>query len=154
METKVSRKDFSAFNFDFGELEQVLAELIDTCFDLSEHDFNNQLTVSFTMKLDETGYPKIQSFGKNNPAIANTRPASGPLSRIDEDDLSYTITLDLLGHEKNDVEAILDANSVVIMSRKNIPFYRKFFLNKPVHQNEIKKTLKNNVLEIVLKKMS
>ena len=75
-----------------------------------------------------------------------------PISRIDEDTENYVITMDLLGHEKDDIEAVLGTNFLVVMSRKNKPFYKKFFLKNMIDQTIIKKTLKNNVLEVILKK--
>lgn len=153
MDSRLDRRRFQDLSYDIEELEAMLAELLEASMNYTFYDSNNPVKLSFVMRFDEEGFPKIESFSKARYLpTANGNPIE-PISRVEEDNVNYVITLDLLGHEKNEIEAFLERNYFVIVSRTNRPFFKKFFLKNPVDPAGITRNLKNNVLEIVLKKM-
>jgi len=152
MDSQLDRKKLEGMSFEIEELEQMLAELLESTFEMTPNDFNNPLKLSFVLRLTQDGIPKIESVGKSSFLKPKIPGAIEPISRIEENEGSYIITLDLLGHQKEDIEAVLDQNSLVVLSRNNRPFYKKFFLGKSIDQSTVTKIFKNNVLEIVLKK--
>ena len=92
-----------------------------------------------------------------------------PFMNVNESDLEYTVSLDLPGVDKQDVEVNLKENIVtVIGERKNShrgkdnaciwqetshgTFQRSFELSNPVKEDKIKANFKNGVLNLTLPK--
>ena len=92
-----------------------------------------------------------------------------PFMNVNESDLEYTVSLDLPGVDKKDVEVNLKENIVtVIGERKNShrgkdnaciwqetshgTFQRSFELSNPVKEDKIKANFKNGVLNLTLPK--
>ena len=109
-----------------------------------------------------------QSFSQ--PMETNNETLSfSPFMNVNESDLEYTVSLDLPGVGKKDVEVNLKENIVtVIGERKNShqgkdnaciwqetshgTFERSFELSNPVKEDKIKANFKNGVLNLTLRK--
>ena len=73
MDSQLDRKKLEGMSFEIEELEQMLAELLESTFEMTPNDFNNPLKLSFVLRLTKDGIPKIESVGKSQfvrPKIA------------------------------------------------------------------------------------
>ncbi len=122
-------------------------------------DMGEPMVYGFSMKVGPDGKPVIQEFG-------NTRPmrqmgsgeskgfAREPLTDVIESNDTITITAELPGVSKEDIDLRVNRDSVAISvdtpSRK---YYKEIPLNAEVDENSVKATYNNGILDITLKKL-
>ena len=152
MDAWARKKKLDNMSFDFEELEFMLAELIESSFELQQSDYSTPINLSFTIKFDREGIPRIESFRKAQLTFHKHKAPPAPLSTMQENDAEYFITLDLAGYAIEEIEVFAEQKAITILSRKSKPFYKKFFFNWPIQQGTLQKSFKNNVLELVIKK--
>ena len=149
------RKGFDDFVVDFKKMEEIMDKLIKNMFNEKELKQNRKpMIVGFSVKIDEKGKPRIQEFGniKTTPAKTTVAKAKEPLVDTIESDRDITITAELPGVERKDIDLKIEKNRVIISVAQPRPFYKQIFLKERLLPKTVRAALKNGILEIVVKK--
>lgn len=156
--------------FDFGDIDREFERMREFMDRITKRAMRGELSqgeygpyvYGFTMRLGPDGKPRIEEFGNTKPPrrleggekeefeIAEREP----LTDVIESDDSISITLEIPGVEKDDIELRVEEDSVTI--NVDTP-QRKYFKETPlkvkVDPKTSKATYKNGVLDIILKKL-
>ena len=149
------KRRFNDLFIDFEKMEQIMDELIKNMFDEKElKQTRKPLILGFSIKIDENGKPRIQEFGniKATPQKTIVKKAREPLVDVIWSDKELTITAELPGVEKKDINLKIEKNKVIIGVEKPMSFYKEIYLEDKVLPKTVKASLKNGILEIVVKK--
>ncbi len=149
---KKKGKDFD-FLFDFGNIEEMFDEFFK---DLESENFSGKpLVMGFNVKVGPDGQPIIERFGnikaaEGRPVVADARE---PLVDVTKSQGEITITAELPGVEKKDIQAsALDNKTVEIKVSGERPFYKRVELSEPIKPGSAKAKFKNGILEVAFQK--
>ncbi len=149
------RGKFNDFFIDFEKMEQIMDKLIKNMFDEKELRQNKEpMIMGFSVKIDEKGKPRIQEFGniKANPKKTIVKKTREPLVDVIESDKEVTITAELPGVEKRDIDLKTEKNKITIAVERPRQFYKEIYLDYNILPKTAKASLKNGILEIAVKK--
>ncbi|UCF09204.1 MAG: Hsp20/alpha crystallin family protein [Thermoplasmata archaeon] len=119
----------------------------------------------FSMRLDPDGKPQIQEFGNTKPSRRLVGGNKGgeeqmlvserePLTDVIESDDSISITLEIPGVEKDEIELTVKEDVVSInVDTNERRYFKEIPLKVKVDTNSSKATYKNGVLDVILKKV-
>jgi len=109
----------------------------------------------FTMNVGPDGRPVIREFGNTRPTFQSPelKGVREPIIDMNQTEKSIAITAELPGVEKEDVDLVVNDDSVIIRT-KNTPlqFYKAIELPVPVIPEEAAATCKNGILDIQIPK--
>ncbi len=118
------------------------------------------IVYGFSMKVGPDGKPIIQQFGNTMPRKLGEAKESSegfarePLTDIMESDENITITAELPGVSKEDIDLTVSRDKVTIKvdtaSRK---YYKEIPLSSEIDETDIRATYNNGVLDITLRKL-
>ncbi len=181
MSKKRRRKDFDDDDYwrshdslfddfiDFGDIDREFARMKEYMDRMMRRAIRGELdqgeqgpyVYGFTMRLDPDGKPHIEEFGNTKPSrrleggdeqfkIAEREP----LTDIIESDDSISITLEIPGVEKDDINLTVEKDKVSInVDTEQRKYFKEIPLKVNVDSNKPKATYKNGVLDIILKKV-
>jgi HSP20 family protein len=155
--------------FDFGDIDREFArvrEYMDRMMrrarrgELDERE-QGPYVYGFSMRVGPDGKPNIQEFGNTK---APRRLEEGeeqlkmaerePLTDIIESDDSISITLEIPGVEKEDIDLTVEVDKFSInVNTEQRKYFKEIPLKAKVDPNKPKATYKNGVLDIILKKV-
>jgi HSP20 family protein len=157
------RNEFPGFNDDFGDFEKV-QEMMDEMMKRAFSGKGLRLTFpqmrpgkpmmyGFSIKMDQTGKPKIQEFGNIEPGKQPTvKRAREPIVDVIEKDKIITVLAELPGVEKKEIKLdVAETKDVLIIEVPN-KFYKEAKLPVTVKPKSAKAHYKNGVLEVNLDK--
>lgn len=156
--------------FDFGDVDREfdrMREYMDNIMRRTMRGEINQgehgpFVYGFSMRLGPDGKPRIEEFGNTKPPKKLESKEGGqfgiserePLTDVIECDDSISITLEIPGVDKDEIELRVEEDKVSInvdtTSRK---YFKEIPLKAKVDPNTSKATYKNGVLDIILKKI-
>lgn len=156
--------------FSFGDIDREfdrMREFMDRITkkamrgELSQSDYGPYV-YGFTMRVGPDGKPNIEEFGNTRPP-RRLEGAEGeqfkmaerePLTDVMESDNSISITLEIPGVEKEEIELRVEEDSVTInVDTPQRRYFKEIPMKTKIDPNTSKATYKNGVLDIILKKM-
>jgi len=156
------KKKYRDFRFDdfYDEIER-LEDMMDSLIeDMPLHENSGEfkrkpVIMGFSLNLDSEGKPIIKEFGnvrrqKEKTVVTDVRE---PLIDISQDAKTnvLTITSELPGIEKKDIDLINKKNKLIVSVKGDKAFYKEILLPKNVLQKTSKAKMKNGILEISYK---
>lgn len=156
--------------FDFGDVDREferMREFMDRAMRRAAHGELGQeeygpYVYGFSMRLGPDGKPQIREFGNTKPP----RRVEGegdehfeiaerePLTDVIESDDSISITLEIPGVDKDDIELTVKEDKISInVDTPSRRYFKEIPLKVTVDPNTSKATHKNGVLDITLKKV-
>jgi len=156
--------------FSFGDIDREferMREFMDRITkkamrgELSQDDYGPYV-YGFTMRLGPDGKPNIEEFGNTRPPRKLEGGESEqfqiaerePLTDVIESDESISITLEIPGVEKDEIELRVEEDMVTInVDTPQRRYFKEIPMRTKIDPNASKATYKNGVLDIILKKM-
>lgn len=156
--------------FEFGDIDREFERMREFMDRISRRAARGELSqgeqgpyvYGFSMRVGPDGKPNIQEFGNTRPP---KRLESGelekyevaerePLTDVIECDDSISITLEIPGVEKEDIELNVEEDKVAInVDTAERKYFKEIPLKIKVDPKTSKATYKNGVLDIILKKV-
>ncbi len=151
----------SFFDMDMDREFERMRRMMDMMMERAmSGEMGEPMVYGFSMKVGPDGKPIIQEFGNTRPVrqMGSGSESSGfarePLTDVMESDDTVTITVELPGVSKEDIDLRINGDRAVISvdtaSRK---YYKEIELPAEVDQNDVKATYNNGILDITLKKL-
>mgnify|MGYP000070600858 CR=1 FL=1 len=149
---KKGNSDFGFF-FDFSNIDKLFNEMLRDFESLDEMP-KKPMVMGFNLKIGPDGRPTIQHFGnirpeQGKPVIADARE---PLVDVTKTDKDITITAELPGVEKKDIDIEPGKKSVEIKVAGERPFYKKLELETAIKPKTAKAKFKNGILEVTFER--
>ena len=147
---------------DFDKNFERMREYMDRMFERSlaaHRDENNRLkpfVYGFSVKVGPDGIPKIQEFGNTKKTLANVNAIEEgfgrePLTDIIEDEKSISITAELPGVEKEDIDVdVEDTKLTIKVDTESRKYNKEIDLPDDIDPKSIAATYKNGVLDITM----
>ena len=156
--------------FEFGDIDREFERMRDFMDRITKRAMRGELDQSeygpyvygFSMRLGPDGKPRIEEFGNTKPP---RRLESGekeefeiaerePLTDVIESDESISITLEIPGVDKDEIELRVEEDTVSInVDTPQRKYFKEIPLSVKVDPKTSKATYKNGVLDINLKKL-
>jgi len=110
----------------------------------------------FSMRIGPDGKPQIQEFG-NLPrrAIGELGEYREPLVDVMENDNTISVTAELPGVNKEDIELDLSDDNQTLIIKVDTPerkYYKEVILPARVKPNKVRATYKNGILDVVFER--
>lgn len=151
--------DFFAFdNIDdeFERMKEYMDRIMQRLME-GELEYEKPFVYGFSMRVGPDGKPRIQQFGNTRPwTIGKEEEIGGrePLTDIIEDDKTISVTIEIPGVEKDDIELNTAENKLTIsVDTPQRRYYKEVVLPSKVNPELAKATYKNGVLDIILEKV-
>jgi HSP20 family protein len=109
----------------------------------------------FSMRVGADGVPKLQPFGsaaKDVPEVGLEAESREPLTDVMEGDTDVSLTVELPGAEKGDVNLRVTEDTVTVRVEKGKRYHKRIELPAKVAPDSAKATFKNGILDLVLQK--
>ncbi len=113
----------------------------------------------FSMRMGPDGKPIIQEFGNVPRSYGIKEEGMGeyrePLVDVIEDDKNISITAEIPGVSKDDIELDLDEENNVLTIKVDTPerkYYKEIELPAKVKADSVKATYKNGILDVVFQR--
>ena len=158
------RRDFfdDFFTFDiereFRRMEEWMNHIMRE-FQGGEGEIKGPYVYGFSMKIGPDGKPQIQQFG-NVPKKFGIKEETGedyrePLVDVMEGDKTVSITVELPGVSKDDIDLDLNDEDNILTLRVDTPdrkYYKEIELPCKVKPQSVKATYKNGILDVVFER--
>lgn len=128
----------------------------------SDMQSGEPMVYGFSMRIGPDGKPVIQQFGNTFPrrigegesAESRESFAREPLTDVMESEDSITITAELPGVSKEDIELMVAEDKLIIkVDTAARSYYKEIPLSAEIDEKNVKATYNNGVLDIILKKL-
>ena len=126
---------------------------------LPDSDEGGPIVYGFSVRTGPDGVPHVQQFGNTGGLFGpGGRPAElgtgrEPLTDINETDEQISITIELPGVQKEDIDIdVTDSEVEVKVDTEARRYYKRVALSAPVKPDSAKATYQNGILDLVLKK--
>ncbi len=113
----------------------------------------------FSMRIGPDGKPHIEEFGNVPRKIPGVSEEMGeyrePLVDVMEDDKTISVTAELPGVSKEDIDLNLSDDNQTLVIKVDTPerkYYKEVELPAPVKPNKVKATYKNGILDVVFER--
>ncbi len=107
----------------------------------------------FSMRVGPDGTPQIQPFGNTAPQVPTTdvmESGREPMTDILEGDGEITVTIEMPGVDKGDINLHVGEEAVTVRVDKGRKYHKQIRLPSKVIPSTAKATYKNGVLDITL----
>jgi HSP20 family molecular chaperone IbpA len=148
------RQNYENSEVDFSLLEGILSQIALNLAEPEHIDKNKKLLLGFSMAFDESGNPRIESFGTIKPI--NTSHEKNiplkPLIEINElkDQIDITVEMKTIEPERLKFQVV--GKKIIFSIPGERPFYKLVRLNSAVYTQPMKKFYNNGILELSFKK--
>lgn len=165
MDRRKRRRFFDDFFWGLDEELERIKEHLDSMFErairvpFDEKTFRKPFVYGFSIRMGPDGIPHIEEFGNTKPRRGMERVFSGlegrePLTDIIEAEDSISITVELPGVEKEDIDLNATENSLTIhVDTEERKYHKEIDLPAEVDPESTTATYKNGVLDITLKRI-
>ncbi|HLD58996.1 MAG TPA: Hsp20/alpha crystallin family protein [archaeon] len=148
-EPEKQEKRLAGIFFDLEKMEKALDEIMRNLVSEEEMHSGAPIKLDFSMKISPEGDVAIEG---TNAARKQQLQAIEPLTEISEQAETIIITAEMPGALEKDIAIrFLEKNSLEITASGEKNFYKKILLEKPF-KSSLKKSFRNNVLELQLEK--
>ncbi|MCD6461566.1 MAG: Hsp20/alpha crystallin family protein [Thermoplasmata archaeon] len=146
--------------FDIEEEFQRMQRYMDAVFRNMLNDVpaeGGPFVYGFSITTGPDGKPHIQQFGNTLPRRGGVEQGAAcirePIVDVDETPEAFSVTAELPGVEKEDVDLILENDTLVIRAKaRQCEYYKEIPLPPGLDENKIKATCKNGILDVTLPK--
>ena len=146
---------------NFKKIQEHIDDLMRKSMDgnLSDMD-KNPFVFGFSVKTGPDGIPKFQQFGNTGKKITGEGKSSTPkfkhrepITDVNYTDNSVSITLEIPGVDKKDIDVDATENKVIIkVNTETRQYFKEVKLKHSVVPNSAKATYTNGILDLVFKK--
>jgi len=148
---------FAEFEKEFARMQGMVEQMMQDAMKHAQSPQRGEPFVyGFSMRVGPDGVPRLQPFGsaaKDVPTVGLESGSREPLSDVIEGDQDVSITVELPGVEKQDVNLHVAEETVSVRVEKGRNRYHKeIALPAPVVASSAKATFKNGILDLVLRK--
>src|SRR5581483_47001 len=155
---------FRDFEREFARMSGMMEKVMeDAMKHASSPRRGEPFVYGFSMRVGSDGIPHLQPFGSavNQTPVtaegadidATALPAARePLSDVIESEGEVTVTVELPGAEKQDVQLHVAQEQVTVRVEKGRRYAAQIRLPAPVEPSSAKATFKNSILDLVLRK--
>lgn len=150
---------FAEFEREFARMQGMVDQIMqDAMKHASGPRRGDPFVYGFTMRVGPDGTPRIQPFGnaQTAPPGAAQVETSGltrePLSDVLDTDTEVSITVELPGVEKQDVNLHVTEDAVTVRVDKGRKYHKRIELPAKVVPSSAKATFKNGVLDLVVRR--
>jgi len=152
--------DFFGMDNDFEQFFRQFERMWEKAFQnipIDEMQQGKSFIHGFSINIGPDGKPRFQEFGNHHKKIAKGQPSISeerePITDIIEDDEEISITVEIPGVEKQDIDLNVTENNLEIFVNNPERKYRKVIdLPCDVLPMTSKATYKNGILDVVLKR--
>lgn len=106
----------------------------------------------FSMRLGPDGRPHIQEFGNTKPFTPAAEEGREPLTDVIEGKDAISVTAELPGVEKGDINLHVAEESVTLSVKSGRRYAKEIRLPAPVLPSTAQATYKNGILDITIKR--
>jgi len=159
------RRDFfddwdDFFNFDIEKEMRRMEEWINRIMrEFGRGEIRGPYVYGFSMRVGPDGKPHIEEFGnvpRRFPGPLNEMAEyREPLVDVMEEDNEISVTAELPGVSKDDIELSLEEDNQVLVIKVDTPerkYYKEVELPAKVKPDKVKATYKNGILDVVFKR--
>ena len=147
---------------NFKKVQEHIDELMRKSVDgdLSDINSKNPFVFGFSVKTGPDGIPRFQQFGNTGKKIVGEDKSSTPrfihrepITDVNYTDDSVSITLEIPGVDKKDIDVDASENKVIIkVNTEARQYFKEVELKHSVIPTSAKATYKNGILDLVFKK--
>jgi HSP20 family protein len=164
--------DWFGFDIDdeFDRMRKRMEDLMESFMRNREAVSERPFVYGFSMRAGPDGKPTIREFGNTAPLkagkvgrpgktsrpgrVSSEMPEIEPLTDIIEDETCVSVTVEIPGVEKRDIDLDVHEKSLRIsVDSEERKYHKELELPTNVHPDSAKATYKNGVLDIVLSKV-
>lgn len=150
---------FAEFEKEFARMQGMVQKMME---DAMKHAQSPQrgdpFVYGFSMRIGPDGVPQLQPFGsaaKDVPTVGLEAGSREPMSDVILGDEDVSITVELPGVEKQDVNLHVAEDAVTVRVEKGRNRYHKqIHLPAPVVASSAKATFKNGILDVTIQRQS
>ena len=151
---------FGDFDREFEDMREYMDKMFERTMRMQRDD-NERLkpfVYGFSVKMGPDGIPHIQEFGNTRRSLVNRKNLEGwgrePLTDVIENETGVSITAELPGVEKKDIDLQITGNKLEIkVETENRNYHKTIDLPDDVDPESISATYKNGVLDVTVKKV-
>lgn len=153
-------ESFGPFEEVFEEMrrrmEKLMSESLPDLPDLADLGSGKPFVWGYSIRIGPDGKPQFRQFGDTRVLRPGSEePRREPMTDILEWDDSLSVTVELPGVEREDVDLRVTENRLVIsVDRPDRPYCKELELPAPVDPDSVRATYKNGVLDVTLTKTS
>lgn len=149
---------FAEFEKEFARMQGMINSIME---DAMKHAASPQrgepFVYGFSMRVGPDGVPRLQPFGsaaKNVPEVGLEADSREPMSDVIEGEKDLSITVELPGADKQDVNLHVSEDSVTVRVEKGRRYHKRIRLPAAVVPSSAKATFKNGILDVTVQKQT
>jgi len=151
---------FDDFDREFEQMREYMDRLFEQAIRTQKGDDKSSkpFVYGFSIRTGPDGIPHITQFGNTRRSMTNVKEfdegfGREPLTDVIEDENGISITAELPGVEKEEVELDLQGDELAIkVDTENRKYHKKIDLPENIDKESITATYKNGVLDVCMKK--
>ena len=150
--------DFFGFDIEreFRRMEEWINRIMR---EFGRGEIRGPYVYGFSMRIGPDGKPQIQEFGnvpRRIPGVSEDMAEyREPLVDVMEDDKTISVTAELPGVSKDDIDLNLSDDNQTLVIKVDSPdrkYYKEVVLPAKVKPNKVKATYKNGILDVVFER--
>ena len=146
---------FGHFEEVFEEMRRRMERMMSRSLkDLESVDTERPLVWGYSVRVGPEGKPQVRQFGDTRMFQPwEERRGREPLTDVLEREDTVSITAEMPGVEKDDIDLRVTPNRLVIqVGREDRPYYKDVDLPAAVDPDSVKATYRNGILDVTLQK--
>jgi HSP20 family protein len=147
---------FAQFEKEFARMQGMVEKMMEDAMKHAQSPQRGEPFVyGFSMRIGPDGVPNLQPFGsaaKDVPTVGLEAGSREPLSDVIEGEGDVSITVELPGVEKQDVNLHVGDDALTVRVDRGRKYHKVIHLPAPVVASSAKATFKNGILDVVLRK--
>ena len=151
---------FDDFDRDFEQMRENIDRMFETAARAQKDEGkpSKPFVYGFTIRTGPNGIPHIRQFGNTRKSLNSSKEfgegfGREPLTDVIEDKDGISITAELPGVSKEDVDLDLQGGEILIkVDTENRKYHKKIELPDDIEPDSITATYKNGVLDVCMKK--
>ena len=154
---------FAEFEKEFARMQGMVNKIMEDAMKHAQSPRRGEPFVyGFTMRVDKHGQPQITPFGTAAGNVPTLQPgafptqgdeeAREPLTDVVESDKEVSVTIELPGVEKQDVNLHVAEQSVTVRVEKGRRYQKQVHLPARVRPETAKATFKNGILDVTVQR--
>ncbi len=141
---------------EFERMRRYMDSLFEAALKSGAFEEGKPFVYGFTMRVGPDGRPQIEEFGNTRPMLRTSEGGClrEPIVDINEGPETISVTAELPGVEKEDVDLVLQDDVLIIDAKgPQCRYYKEVQLPAPVKEEGVKATCKNGILDVTLPRL-
>lgn len=146
---------FAEFEKEFARMQGMVGKIMeDAMKHASSPQRGDPFVYGFTMRVGPDGVPQIQPFGSSTQNVPSVGLEEGrePLSDVLVGDEDVSITIELPGVEKQDVNLHVAEDALTVRVEKGRRYHKRIHIPVTIEPASAKATFKNGILDVQLRR--